>query len=189
MNIPGVHPFSDWRQSLRTITRGGAGFHLPPSAFAESTARAVCFCSFVGLFVSRKVVDAIGYPDPRWFLYGDDVDYTLRICEAGFQFVFDPNVRFVHDCATLINDTKAYQPVWKVYYLYRNLVWLYRRVAGRLFWPALAAKTLQWLAWSRHYPISVRRCYFRLLHQALVDGIRGESARSLSEVHGLCKSP
>ena len=186
MNIPGVHPFSSLRQSIRTLLQGGRGFHLPEDAFKSSHPVPICFCSFVGLFVSRTVVDRIGYPDPEWFIYGDDIDYTLNICEEGFSFQFDPSVRFTHDCATLIGTSKAYQPTWRVYYHYRNLIRIYRRIAGWLFWPTLMGKLVQWLGLVRYYPVAERGCYLRLLRQGVQDGLADRRGRTLEEVKSLC---
>ncbi len=37
------------------------------------------FSSFVGLLISRSVIEKIGLPDKRFFIYHDDVDYCIRI--------------------------------------------------------------------------------------------------------------
>ena len=35
--------------------------------------------------VRREVVDAIGLPDPSFFIFYDDVDYALRCRRAGYR--------------------------------------------------------------------------------------------------------
>ncbi|WP_260008656.1 hypothetical protein [Leisingera sp. M527] len=46
------------------------------------------------------MVEAAGYPDPGLFLYGDDVIYTLGLRRRGETILFDPELRFEHDCST-----------------------------------------------------------------------------------------
>ncbi|WP_278259055.1 glycosyltransferase [Nocardioides convexus] len=40
--------------------------------------------AFEGFLVRREVVDAIGLPDPSYFIFYDDVDYAIRARRAGF---------------------------------------------------------------------------------------------------------
>ena len=40
--------------------------------------------AFEGYLVRRRVVDAIGLPDPTYFIFYDDVDWALRARRAGF---------------------------------------------------------------------------------------------------------
>lgn len=42
---------------------------------------------FVGFFVSRKLVEAVGYPDRRFYMYHDDTDYSDRIRKQGFSIL------------------------------------------------------------------------------------------------------
>ncbi len=51
---------------------------MPPTVPVENVA-------FEGFMVSREVVDAIGLPDPSFFIFYDDVDYALRARRAGFD--------------------------------------------------------------------------------------------------------
>lgn len=42
---------------------------------------------FVGFLVSRKLVEAVGYPDRRFYMYHDDTDYSNRIVKQGFSIL------------------------------------------------------------------------------------------------------
>lgn len=42
---------------------------------------------FVGFFVSRGLVETVGYPDQRFYMYHDDTDYSRRILNHGFSIV------------------------------------------------------------------------------------------------------
>ena len=42
---------------------------------------------FVGYFVSRKLIQIIGYPDEKFYMYHDDTEYSQRITSHGFPIV------------------------------------------------------------------------------------------------------
>ncbi|PIY97335.1 MAG: hypothetical protein COY66_00355 [Candidatus Kerfeldbacteria bacterium CG_4_10_14_0_8_um_filter_42_10] len=48
------------------------------------------------LFIKREVVDRIGLLDENFFMYGEDVDYSLRAVKAGFQLGLIPNSYIIH---------------------------------------------------------------------------------------------
>ena len=73
---------------------------------------------FEGFMVRRAVVDAIGLPDPSYFIFYDDVDYAVRARRAGFR------IWAVRD-AVLVRQLDFSQQHdlsgWKGYYMYRNM--------------------------------------------------------------------
>lgn len=174
MNRPSRNPFWHPRAFLRTLLGGGRdGYHIPATAY-EGEARPVDIASFVGLFLSRRVLAENGFPDPALFLYGDDVIYSLRMRRRGLRLVFDPALRFEHDCRTFEDDRRrVFRPIWKVYYTYRNGLVMYRDAAGPvLFWPLLLVVVPKWLLAARRYG-SERGLYLHLTRLALRDGLRG----------------
>jgi GT2 family glycosyltransferase len=76
--------------------------------------------SFEGPLISRDVIERVGYPDPHLYIFGDDVDYALRIRYSG-------NMRI-----GLISQALLYRMIdentkfridwhwWKTYYWIRN---------------------------------------------------------------------
>jgi GT2 family glycosyltransferase len=54
------------------------------SNFSENI-KEVRILIFVGYFVSRKLVEKVGYPDIRYYMYHDDTDYSNRIIENGYS--------------------------------------------------------------------------------------------------------
>ena len=74
--------------------------------------------AFEGFLVRREVIDAIGLPDPSYFIFYDDVDFAIRARRAGFV------IRAVRD-AVLVRqldfDQQHDLAGWKGYYMYRNL--------------------------------------------------------------------
>ncbi|AKV55420.1 glycosyltransferase [Bifidobacterium actinocoloniiforme DSM 22766] len=59
----------------RFITSLGIPDPVAPSAFGPSGRKAMNTMCFEGAFFSRKVVEEIGLPDPRFFIYWDDTMY------------------------------------------------------------------------------------------------------------------
>jgi len=74
--------------------------------------------AFEGFMIKREVVDAIGLPDPRFFIFYDDVDYAVRAGRAGFPIVALRDAVLVRQ---LDFDQQHDTKTWKGYYMYRNL--------------------------------------------------------------------
>lgn len=182
MNRPSVNPFWSPRTFLCTLIKWRDGYHIPPNAYDAKTATSIDLTSFVGLFISKRILEAVGLPDPGLFIYGDDVIYTLTLRKRGFKIHFDPSVRFVHDCSTFQTDEKkTYRPLWKVYYAYRNGLIMYRQAAGILFWVLLPILLVAWKRAASRYG-GDRSTYEALRKIAIADGLRGHTTRSHVEI-------
>jgi len=184
MNRPWVNPFWHLGAFLRAATRGRAGFHLPAAAYDAGAPCPIDGGSFVGLFLSRAALHRTGLPDPRLFVYGDDVLYTLDLSARGGRIAFDPQLRWEHDCASF-DPNRRLTPLWKVYYYHRNLVLAYRRAAGPVFfWPALAMVLPGWRRRAAAYGADAP-AYRRLLERAVRDGLARDLSLSHEEVKRL----
>ena len=181
MNRPWVNPFWHARAFLRTLLGGGrAGFHIPDDAY-HGAPRPIDGTSFVGFFVSRAGIARAGFPDGRLFIYGDDVLYTLGLTKRGGRIAFLPGVRFEHDCASLRQNDRRVRPVWRTYYHHRNLLLVYRRAAGPLYWLLLPLIVPKWLLKGRGYGPD-RAAFDRLTRLAIRDGLLGRRDRPHAEV-------
>jgi GT2 family glycosyltransferase len=169
MNRPLMNPFWHVSAFLRTVFRGRNGFHLGPVDYSGPVRR-VDGASFVGLFLSRQAVARRGYPDADLFIYADDGLYTLGLSRGGSRIGFFPAIRFEHDCTTLTEGRRQIQPLWKVYYYHRNLLFLYRYAAGWLFWPSLAIVLPKWLLRGVGRR-GERWRYYQLMWFAIRDGL------------------
>jgi GT2 family glycosyltransferase len=74
--------------------------------------------AFEGFMVRREVVDAVGLPDPSYFVFYDDVDYAVRIRRAGYRIWAVRDAVLVRQ---LDFDQQHDLSGWKGYYMYRNL--------------------------------------------------------------------
>lgn len=96
--------------------------------------------TFVGFFISKEIVECIGYPRKELFIYYDDLDYSLSIREAGFKIVGVGKSIIEHPYIMPENKHKIFffkvnvptMPNWKMYYWMRNNL-LIRRKKGRKF--------------------------------------------------------
>lgn len=189
MNRPSRNPFRSLRAMFKLLVhaltgKGRDGFHIPKSAYGDTKKVPIDATSFVGLFLSRDAMKRAGLPDPKLFIYGDDVLYTLALSEAGGRIAFDPLIRFEHDFSTLPAKEQRFTPLWKSYYHHRNLLLVYRKAAGAFFWPALLYVLPKWLLKVRHHG-GDRRAYLRLLTRAVRDGLTGRLGATLDEIKAL----
>ena len=74
--------------------------------------------AFEGFMARRTVVDAIGLPDPSYFIFYDDVDFAVRARRAGFRIWAVRDAVLVRQLAF---DQQHDLSGWKGYYMYRNL--------------------------------------------------------------------
>lgn len=187
MNRPSVNPFWSLGTFLRTLVKRRDGYHIPPSAYTADAPTPIDLTSFVGLFISKKMLDTVGLPDPGLFIYGDDVIYTLELRNRGFKINFDPSVRFIHDCSTFQKGgKKTYRPLWKFYYVYRNGLIMYRKAAGILFWALLPLLLLTWKRAAKRYGDN-QDAYEALRRAAVSDGLKRATSRPHAEVLKLAK--
>ncbi|HFQ15451.1 MAG TPA: glycosyltransferase [Rhodobacteraceae bacterium] len=187
MNRPALNPVWHRAVFLRSLTGGRGGFHLADTAYRAHRPSPVDMSSFVGLFLSREIIGQAGYPDRRLFLYGDDVIYTLEMRRKGLKLHFEPEIGFEHDCTTFADDrARAFRPIWKVYYTYRNGLIRYRAMVGPLVWLLLPLLALKWYRAAGRYGAD-RKTYLRLMRRAIGDGIRGDLRRRHGEVLALAR--
>lgn len=156
--------------SLGLLGRSRDAFHVVQADYDGATPKAMDGASFVGLFLSRDAVARTGYPDPGLYIYGDDVDYTLRLRRAGGHMAFWPGIRFEHDFSTFQAGARRFRPLWKTYYHHRNLLIVYRQAAGLWFWLILVLVLPKWLLRTRDHG-GERGTFLRLLGLAIWHGL------------------
>lgn len=90
--------------------------------------------AFVGPLIKRSVIEKVGFPRVDFFISADDIEYALRIKNAGLRTLCVMDALFFHDYGgstvkikrlgrTSIRST---QPAWKNYYNIRNEILLAR---------------------------------------------------------------
>ncbi len=91
------------------------------------------------MFVRRDAVEAVGPLDEDYFLHCEDLDWCERFRRAGFDVLFVPDVRVVHDKGV----SSRGRPVRVLWHMHRGMVRYYRKFfrdeyPRSLFWLVLA---------------------------------------------------
>lgn len=58
--------------------------------------RAVDWCQSSALLVRREAAAGVGYLDPAFFVYSDEVDFARRLRDAGWHSLYVPSAQAVH---------------------------------------------------------------------------------------------
>lgn len=89
---------------------------------------------FNGTLVTRRLVEEIGYPNPAFFIKGDEVDYKQRAYEAGAYVATVVDARYNHPRPETqervvlgIKVPFFVEAPWKEYYAARNFTYMYKQ--------------------------------------------------------------
>ena len=82
-----------WKGSASAPGYGG-----PVDSELALQERDVNFASGCALLIRREVLERCGGFDSRYFMYEEDVEYSLRICRSGFRIRYAPNAVIRHLC-------------------------------------------------------------------------------------------
>ncbi|HEY4897486.1 MAG TPA: glycosyltransferase [Solirubrobacteraceae bacterium] len=89
---------SAWRfPTPRTALAGALLLHrrLTVQSKGDRT-REVDWCQSAALLVRREAAEAVGWLDPDFFVYSDEVDFARRLRDAGWLSVYVPAAEAVH---------------------------------------------------------------------------------------------
>lgn len=96
--------------------------------------------SFVGFLVRRETIEKVGLPRKEFFIYWDDVEYSLRIRKVG-RIITIPGSKIVHK-----PPVRSRAMTWrKLYYFHRNRVYtcrLHDSPDASFYWRALVTALL-----------------------------------------------
>jgi rhamnopyranosyl-N-acetylglucosaminyl-diphospho-decaprenol beta-1,3/1,4-galactofuranosyltransferase len=119
----------------------------------------VDWCTFVSLLIPRTVVRQIGFPRQEFYLYCDDIDYTIRIRKAGYLLFLVIDSLVDHQAGIEANKKTSMRRDLRWYYNYRNHVAniiIHRKEIGRL----LAIASLLRISLG-----ALRRSFLALIHK------------------------
>ena len=158
---------------------------------------AIDYSSFVGLAIRRNATKEVGLPEEGFFIWGDDVEYALRLRTYGTLKYVPDSVVVHHDAfaskrkqARLGSKAWRTRPInqyWRKYYELRNPLLILNRyvqsVQGRVLgyvvalWRALLAVMAVLILDTRKFP----RLF--LIGAALHHGVRGLSGHYVRPEH------
>jgi N-acetylglucosaminyl-diphospho-decaprenol L-rhamnosyltransferase len=147
--------------------------------------RIVDWCQSAALLVRREAAAAVGYLDPNFFVYSDEVDFARRLRDAGWRSLFVPDAVAIHHEQL----STAAVPERRIVELARN-----RDLYMRKHHSPAAARAVRWLtAWpyalralaATVLPAHSPRRYWRHVTATLRpqrgEGLREAAARYNSE--------
>jgi GT2 family glycosyltransferase len=111
-------------------------------AIEDNKALEIAFSSFVGIMISKKAIEKIGFPKKELFIRGDDLEYCLRLIPTG-KILLITNSVILHKEAPdrkeitkkflgKISNRTAYDRLWLAYYETRNVIWLRKNYASNI---------------------------------------------------------
>lgn len=169
----------DQRQIIRNWDRLKT-YSVPEKDYRREMVSIDAF-TFCGAFVKRALIQKIGVPDADFFIWGDDIEYSLRI-RAHSQIQLVTAAKLIHKTKVpSIDFASQYQPDWREYYGLRNhvatvLSHAHSPLFGRvLLFGWMAAKygltlTPRFRGYRRH----IQRVYWH----AFGDGLRGKLGKN-----------
>ena len=141
--LPGGERINTRGNVVHFLGFGWAGGHDEPVARAPSAPVEVSFASGAALAVRRAAWDQVGGFEPRFFMYGEDLDVSLRLRLAGWRVGIVPAARVEHGYEFDKGD-------YKWFHLERNRWWVvlgtYPGALLALLAPALLGSELALLA-------------------------------------------
>lgn len=93
------------------------------------------YASFVSCFINVDIIKQIGLPIKEFFIYGDDMEYTIRLnCKCPGYLVPESEVvhKMVSNAGINIIDIDKSR-IDRYYYNYRNLLYLYKKYNKKEF--------------------------------------------------------
>jgi rhamnopyranosyl-N-acetylglucosaminyl-diphospho-decaprenol beta-1,3/1,4-galactofuranosyltransferase len=130
-----------------------------------------------GTLFDAAAIREVGLPDAAYFLYGEDLEYSLRLRKHGYSFYWIPQSICVEvrqektQREFLGKHVEIYSEAFRLYYAFRNEVSIYltyRAFGSLLKTFVYAAKVLAYIGLIQR--VSIRnRCYAIL--RGVIDGI------------------
>jgi GT2 family glycosyltransferase len=74
--------------------------------------------TFEGPLVHRKVIEMIGLPERKFFIFADDTEYFIRASKAGFNIIVVTKA----NCIRQFDYYELKEFTWKQYFIIRNLI-------------------------------------------------------------------
>ena len=108
---------------------------------AQSPPREVDYATGCAMLIRAEVVRRVGFFDPRFFAYCEDLDLSIRARRAGFRIVFVPASVVHHE----VTRDPGHQSLG-IYYSTRNLIEVMHRHAAWYHWGSFTLNFLvRWL--------------------------------------------
>lgn len=152
-----------------------APIRLQPSPSSRSQID-IGFFPFEGPLIRQTVMQRLGVPKAEYFLFCDDVEYSVRVTKDGGRISFCPDAVM----RRMIRATVDINFSWRNYFDFRNRVWLDKTHTGFAF---AYLRGLLWMLWqwSSCFRLGRDAKSYRVIWCGTRDGLLGIH-RSLSDI-------
>ena len=75
-----------------------------------------------GALIKRSVIDKVGYFNEDYFIYYHELDYSARCYDKGFQVLYIPEIRVVHNQSLLSRGNIDEDPFLSSYRFYHHFI-------------------------------------------------------------------
>ena len=96
------------------------------------------------LMVRRKAIDQVGFFDPQFFMYGEDLDLCFRLRQGGWKIYYVPDATGVH-----LKGSSTRQATGPMLYEFHRAMWLFHRKHYASSTPALGNAIVWAGIWAR----------------------------------------
>lgn len=132
------------------------------------------------LLVKSKTIDNIGLLNDAYFLSVEDVEWSLRAQNSGWETVYVPAASIIHkDSRSSRSEGRGTYSPARIYYEFRNSIWFIREYANPVqkigVWPVYF--TLQFMYRAGAYVILGRFKKLQAISRACKDGISAAGKR------------
>ncbi|MFO7568493.1 MAG: glycosyltransferase family 2 protein, partial [Smithellaceae bacterium] len=109
------------------------------------------------MLVKREAFEDVGPMDENYFLHCEDLDWCMRFRQKGWQILFVPGARVVHDQGTCSRE----KPFFVEWHKHKGMMRFYRKFfrhqyPGPLFWLVTAG------VWLRFGAVVFQKCMRRI---------------------------
>lgn len=127
-------------------------FNYHARQVAEDETAKVDVLSGAFLVITREAMEKTGGFDPRFFLFAEDIDISIRISEAGYQLWYNPGIQIIHFKGLSTKPSKKY-----VSYFYDSMKLFYLKYFDQSHTPlqkraiTIIIRTTAFLSSLRHF--------------------------------------
>jgi GT2 family glycosyltransferase len=103
------------------------------------------------LMVRRAAIDQVGFFDPQFFMYGEDLDLCFRLRKGGWKIFYEPAARAVH-----LKGSSTSQATGRMLYEFHRAMWLFHRKHYAADTPAIGNAIVWGGIWARWAVLGAR---------------------------------
>ena len=154
MNLPSIKPIVN---------------KVPFNQFEDEGLIVVEAASFVSLLVHREIVSNVGLPIKEFFIWGDDVEFTLRITRRVNWGIYVKKSIVYHK--TRVNYTAMDVNDWRVYYYIRNNLYICKKYNKKKYFFLLLWNLINFLFKKKKLSV-IRGCLDSLIFDPKIELVK-----------------